>query len=153
MIFGGSVTCDFLKMRCHKMTQGWLDDCCDLPNTLFLSQRYHFSSIKVLNEKILCLICIFWAVILHHPHYLTLLMTSEMAEITPDKERRVEEEVVDGRQDQQRRISQQGLRECFSPPTSSVVMFRIQEDLFFERRIWSIIPRSNMISLEWIDVW
>ena len=62
-------------------------------------------------------------------------MTSEMAEITPDKERRVEEEVVDGRQDQQRRISQQGLRECFSPPTSSVVMFRIQEDLFFERRI------------------
>ena len=71
----------------------------------------------------------------HHPHYLTLLMTSEMAEITPDKERRVEEEVVDGRQDQQRRISQQGLRECFSPPTSSVVMFRIQEDLFFERRI------------------
>ena len=71
----------------------------------------------------------------HHPHYLTLPMTSEMAEITPDKERRVEEEVVDGRQDQQRRISQQGLRECFSPPTSSVVMFRIQEDLFFERRI------------------
>ena len=71
----------------------------------------------------------------HHLHYLTLLMTSEMAEITPDKERRVEEEVVDGRQDQQRRISQQGLRECFSPSTSSVVMFRIQEDLFFERRI------------------
>jgi len=35
---------------------------------------------------------------------------SEMAEITPDKERRVEEEVVDGRQDQQRRISQQGRR-------------------------------------------
>ena len=43
---------DFSKMRCPKMTQGWLDDCCDLPHTLFFQHGYYFSSIKILNEKI-----------------------------------------------------------------------------------------------------
>ena len=79
MIFGGSVTCDFLKMRCHKMTQGWLDDCCDLPNTLFLSQRYHFSSIKVLNEKYCVLFAFF------EPSFCTVFLTASSCDIWKNK--------------------------------------------------------------------
>ena len=42
---------EFLKMRCPKMTQGWLDDCCDLPNTLLLSHGDYLSSKRFLDEK------------------------------------------------------------------------------------------------------
>ena len=79
MTFGGIVTCDFLKMRCHKMTQGWLDDCCDLPNTLFLSQRYHFSSIKVLNEKYCVLFAFF------EPSFCTMFLTASSCDIWKNK--------------------------------------------------------------------
>ena len=47
------------------MTQGWLDDCFDLPNTLFLQHGYYFSSIKVSNEKIVSNLH-FLTVNLHH---------------------------------------------------------------------------------------
>ena len=36
---------------------GWLDDCCDLPHTLFLQHRHYFSSTKVSNEKF----CVYFA--------------------------------------------------------------------------------------------
>ena len=42
---------DFSKMRCPKMTEGWLDDCCDLPNPLLLSHGDYLSSKRFLDEK------------------------------------------------------------------------------------------------------
>ena len=61
------------------MTQGWLDDCCDLPNTLFLSQRYHFSSIKVLNEKYCVLFAFF------EPSFCNVFLTASSCDIWKNK--------------------------------------------------------------------
>ena len=61
------------------MTQGWLDNCCDLPNTLFLSQRYHFSSIKVLNEKYCVLFAFF------EPSFCTMFLTASSCDIWKNK--------------------------------------------------------------------
>ena len=41
----------FLKMRCPKTTQVWLDDFCDWPNTLLLPYGDYLRSKRFLDEK------------------------------------------------------------------------------------------------------